>query len=58
MNQGFLPLCKNCLYCKLVSKSIVKCSNGYYGHTELNEAELYSPFDFECMEFFDMTDYD
>ena len=45
--------CINCLHCKQ-KKDKVKCKQGYREETTLGKIELYTPEEFECIEFVNM----
>ena len=48
----YIKLCKDCFHCKILKdKKHVKCEVGYYDFIELNKIKLFTPNDFDCIEW-------
>jgi hypothetical protein len=51
-NNYMIKLCKDCFHCKIVKNSKhVKCSLHYFYQISINNMSLYTPTDFECLEW-------
>jgi len=49
-NRGMI-LCVNCIYCILGRNKKIRCDNGYFFDMEYKDVILYTPYDFECVEY-------
>jgi hypothetical protein len=45
-----IPLCIKCINCKKGDNGIY-CDNGHFENVSIKVVMLYSPFDFDCIEY-------
>lgn len=50
------PICYNCRNCKTKRTAGIFCKQGHFKVKSLNDMVLFTPFDFDCIDYVEMVE--